>query len=67
MKWTPQSIIALILSMVVVLALIGTFANNLILGQKSGINAIEWWGKILFAIVGGLLLYLGLNSNNNDK
>jgi len=57
----------IILATIVLIAVIGTIAYNFIYGTRNSEDSAEWWGKILLTIVGGLLLYLGINSNDENK
>lgn len=64
MKWTPQAIVAVGLVLILFISAVGHEINrNLHPGLT---NSVEWWGRILLTIVGGLLLYLGVTSNKKN-
>ncbi len=62
MRWTPQAIVAIILALTVMLTIGGIIVKALIFQTAMSVAGIDWLGKIILAITGGLLLYLGVST-----
>ena len=65
MKWNAQDIVAIILSLVIVLAVVGAVAYSVGYGEHITAEGSEWIGKLLLVIVGALTMFMGIKHNNN--
>jgi hypothetical protein len=63
-EWSPQKIVALGFVIVLLISVIGHEINRNLHPELS--DSVEWWGRILLTVVGGLLLYLGATSAKKE-
>ena len=67
MKWDARDTVAVILSFVIVIAILGTLILSLKTGQRLTDQGIDWIGKILLVIIGALTMFIGVNNKNKKS
>jgi len=64
MKWHSSDIVAIILAAVMVIAIIGHIVHWIMYPDHAlQIKHAEYWGRVYLTLIGGLLLYIGINTN----
>jgi hypothetical protein len=63
-EWSPQKIVALGFIVILLISVIGHEVNRNLHPAEN--TSVEWWGRILLTVVGGLLLYLGTTSQKKE-
>jgi hypothetical protein len=62
-KWSSSDVVAVILSGVMIIAILGHIAHWLIYPEHdSNLKHADYWGRVYLTLIGGLLLFIGIRT-----
>ena len=67
MKWQSSDIVAIILAAIMVIAILGHITHWIMYPEHAAsAKHSEYWGRVYLTLIGGLLLYIGINVSKKE-